>query len=79
MKFFICLMFSIFITKSFTQDTIKYKPDIVIYKDGKVQQKEFNSSKNYIKVVYQYDQYGILISRWWYNKENKLISVVLDN
>lgn len=72
-------MFSIFLTCSFTQDTIKYGKDIVIYKDGKIQQKEFNSSKNYIKVIYQYNQNGILIRRWWYDKYGRLLSVVLDN
>lgn len=79
MKCVIAILFSIFLTYSFTQDTIKYGKDIVIYKDGKIQQKEFNSSKNHIKVIYQYDQNGILIRRWWYNKEGKLISVSLDN
>jgi UDP-N-acetylmuramyl tripeptide synthase len=78
MKCVISLLFSIFLTCSFTQDTIKYGKDIVIYKDGKIQQKEFNSSKNYIKVVYQYNQYGVLVRRWWYNKEGELISVSLD-
>lgn len=79
MKWVIALLFSIFLTYSFTQDTIKYGKDIVIYKDGKIQQKEFNSSKNYIKVIYQYDQNGILIRRWWYDKYGRLLSVVLDN
>jgi hypothetical protein len=79
MRVIIALLFSIFLTCSFTQDTIKYGVDIVIYKEGKIQQKEFNSSKNYIKIVYQYDQYGVLIRRWWYNKEGKLIGVVLDD
>ena len=79
MKCVISLLFSIFLTCSFTQDTIKYGKDIIIYKDGKIQQKEFNSSKNHIKVIYQYNQYGVLVRRWWYNKEGELISVSLDN
>lgn len=64
---------------SFTQDTIKNGKDFTIYKDGKIIQKEFYSSKNYIKIIYQYDECGILIRRFWYNKEGKQLSVSLDN
>ena len=79
MRINVSLFFCIFFTYSFTQDTIKYDKDIIIYKDGKVIQKEFNSSENYIKIVYQYNEYGVLVRRWWYNKQGKLLSVCLDN
>ncbi len=79
MRINMCLFFCIFFTYSFTQDTIKNGKDIIIYKDGKVIQKEFNSSENYIKIVYQYNECGVLIRRWWYNKQGKLLSVCLDN
>ena len=62
-----------------TADTIKNGKDFTIYKDGKIIQKEFYSSKNYIKIIYQYDKCGILIRRIWYNKEGKQLSVSLDN
>lgn len=63
----------------FAQDTIKDGKNFIIYKDGRIIKKEFFSSKNYIKIVYQYDECGVLIRRCWYNKEGKLISVALDN
>jgi hypothetical protein len=72
---FLLILLPIF---SFPQDTIK-TDDIIIYKDGKIIQKEFSSSDNYIKIVYQYDQNGVLIRRWWYNKKDELIAVTLDD
>ena len=64
---------------SFTQDTIRYGVDIIIYKNGKIIQKEFSSSESYIKIIYQYNEYGILIRRFFYNNNNELLNIILDN
>ena len=61
------------------QDTIKKGNDLEIIKDGKIIQKEFRSSKNFIKIIYFYDSGGLLIYRRWYNKNNKLLGVSLEN
>lgn len=79
MRTFITLSFFIFILNIFSQDTIKDDLNILIYKQGRLCQKEFRSSENHIKIVYQYDLNGILIRRWWYDSNEKLISVSLDN
>lgn len=72
------ILLNIFVS-SFSQDTIRISDDLHIYKDGKIIQKEFRSSKNYIKIIYFYDNSGVLIHRCWYNKNGKLLSVSLEN
>lgn len=79
MRFITLTILLLMVNCYFSQDTIKLGVDLIILESGKVIQKEFNSSKNYIKVVYQYDEKGILKRRMWYNKEGKLLSVCLDN
>ena len=80
MRFVSLLTFFLsFFNNSFTQDTVKIGKDLIIFKDKKIIQKEFNSSKNYIKIVYQYNEFGVLVRRYWYNSEGKLLSVCLDN
>lgn len=73
MRILLVIIFINFINWSFTQDTI-----INIYKNGRIYQKKF-ITKNYIKIVYEYNESGILIRRYWYNKEGKLLSVSLDD
>ena len=77
MRTIITLIFLIITYLSHSQDTTKY--DIIIYKNEKIIQKEFKSSRRYVKIVYQYDERGILIRRWWYDKNNNLIGVSLEN
>ena len=52
MRTFITLSFFIFILNIFSQDTIKDDLNILIYKQGRLCQKEFRSSENHIKIVY---------------------------
>jgi len=79
MRILILIILLIFTNISFTQDTTFSGKDIYIYKDGRLIQKEFNSSENFIKVVYVYDDFGILVRRFWYNKNGKLIGATLDD
>lgn len=79
MRLILTLLFLLLFQICFTQDTMRYGKDIVIYKEGKVIQKEFSSSQNFIKIVFEYNNSGILIRRWWYDKNGKLLSVTLDN
>ena len=85
-KFNIYLMRSLFTVVflmtfnwSFTQDTVFHDKDMIIYFNKKVVQKEFFSSTNYIKIVYQYNELGVLVRRFWYNKDGELVSCTLDN
>lgn len=79
MKVLMMFLFLLVESFSFTQDTIRYGKDFIIYKEGKIIQKEFFSSKNYIKIVYVYNEFGVLTRRLWYNKDGKLLSVSLDD
>lgn len=78
MRILLSIIFIIFINWSFAQDTIR-NVDIIIYKNDRIIQKEFKSSKNYIKIIYEYDEFGTLIRRYWYNKEGELLGVSLDD
>lgn len=62
----------------FCQDTLKIRKDIYIYKNNKIIQKEFYSSKNYIKIIYQYNEEGVIIHRFWYNRQGKLLGTTLE-
>jgi hypothetical protein len=75
--FLIFILLNIF--NSFAQDTIKGDVDLKIYKGDKIIQREFKSSKNYIKIIYVYNSNGLLIYRRWYNKSGKLLGVSLEN
>jgi hypothetical protein len=75
--FLIFILLNIF--NSFAQDTIKGVVDLKIYKGDKIIQREFKSSKNYIKIIYVYNSNGLLIYRRWYNKSGKLLGVSLEN
>lgn len=77
MRVFFVFLFILIFNLSFSQDTTHY--DIIIYKGDKIIQKEFKSSKRYVKICYQYSENGILIRRWWYDKNGKLIGVSLEN
>ncbi len=79
MRFILTFSFTFLFVICFAQDTVKYGKDIVIYMNDKVVQKIFSSSENYIKIVFEYNDCGILIRRWWYDKNGKLLSVTLDN
>jgi hypothetical protein len=78
MRILLLIIFIIFLNRSFAQDTIR-NVDIIIYKNDRIIQKEFKSSKNYIKIIYEYDEFGTLIRRYWYNKEGELLGVSLDD
>ena len=78
MRILLSIIFIIFINWSFAQDTIR-NVDIIIYKNDRIIQREFKSSKNYIKIIYEYDEFGTLIRRYWYNKEGELLGVSLDD
>ena len=73
MRVVLASLFLFLFNYCFTQDTLKSGFDFT----GKIVQKEFNSSQNYIKIVYQYDDCGVLIRRLWYNKDGIVISVCL--
>jgi hypothetical protein len=62
-----------------SQDTVIHNSVILIYHEGKIQQKIFNDSKNQIKIVYYYDSQGVLRKRIWYNSKGNIISICLDN
>lgn len=74
MKYLIFL-FIMFFNYSYGQE---YR-DTTIYKDSLIYKKIFFSSKNQITVIYIYDDKGVLIKRYWYNKENELIGVCFDD
>jgi hypothetical protein len=76
MKIF--LMFLMFSFSSLCQDTIYNGVYFSIIDCNKVVEKIFKSSK-YIKIIYEYNSDGILIRRYWYNKDGKLLGVILDN
>lgn len=78
MRILLIVLFLFTLNLSFSQDTTKTISSIYIYKSGKIIQKEF-FGKIYIKTIYQYDESGVLIRRWWYNKKGELISVSLDD
>lgn len=61
----------------YAQDTI-VKRNLIIYSNGKIIQKEFYD-KNYIKIIYQYNNSGVLVRRWWYDSSGKIIGVILDD
>jgi hypothetical protein len=75
----ILLFFILLSTSAFTQDTIFFGKDFVVKENGLVMEKSFRSSKNWIRIVYQYDSNGILIRRYWYSREGKIIGVSFDN
>ncbi len=74
-------IFMIFILLSinvFSQDTTYFGKDFVVKQNDLIIEKNFRNSKSWIKIVYQYNSEGILIRRYWYNKEGRLLSVSLD-
>lgn len=75
----ILLFFILLSTRAFTQDTIFFGKDFIVKENELLIEKSFRSSKNYIRVIYHYNSDGILLRRYWYNKEGKLLSVTLDN
>lgn len=75
----ILLFFILLSTSAFTQDTIFFGKDFIVKENELLIEKSFRSSKNYIRVIYHYNSDGILLRRYWYNKEGKLLSVTLDN
>lgn len=79
MRVLFIILFFCGITNCFTQDTIIHGKDIFIYTNGKISEKIFKSSKNYIKIVYQYNECGLLIRRKWYDVNGKLLSVCVDD
>ena len=79
MRVLFIILFFCGITNCFPQDTIIQGKDTFIYINGKISEKIFKSSQNYIKIVYQYDEYGLLIRRKWYDVNGKLLSVCVDN
>lgn len=79
MRILLVGLFLLILNSTFAQDTTLSENCIYIYKEKKLIQKEFYSSKNYIKVIYKYNECGILSRRYWYNRENKLIGVSLDD
>lgn len=79
MRFILTFLFLFLFVICFAQDTVRYGEDIVIYKNDKIIQKIFLSSENYIKIVFEYNDCGVLIRRCWYDKNGKLLSVTLDN
>lgn len=78
MRILLVGLFLLILNSTFAQDTVKLVNGIYIYKDKKLMQKEFYSSKNYIRVVYEYNEDGILLRRFWYNKEGRVIGLSLD-
>lgn len=78
MRILLVGLFLLILNCTFAQDTVKLAYDIYIYKDKKLMQKEFYISKNYIRVVYEYNEDGILLRRFWYNKEGRIIGLSLD-
>lgn len=75
----IFLIFILFNLNVFSQDTTYFGKDFEVRKDGKLIEKNFRGTKNWIKIVYQYNSDGLLIRRYWYNKEGKILSVSLEN
>lgn len=79
MRILLTIFFISFNSWSFTQDTIRNLNGIIIYQDDRIIQKEFLNSKNYVKIIYEYDEFGTLIRRYWYNKKDELLGVSLDD
>ena len=79
MKQFLVIVFICFYSILFSQDTTIHNKDIYIYRNGKISEKIFKSSPNLIRVVYIYDDCGLLIYRKWYNKDGELLSVAVGD
>lgn len=75
----VVLIFLLITVNIFSQDTTYFGKDFEVKKNGVLIEKNFRSSKNWIKIVYHYNSDGILMRRYWYNKDGKILSVSLDN
>jgi hypothetical protein len=75
----ILIFFILLSTGAFTQDTIFFGKDFVVKQNGLVIENNFISSKNWIRIIYQYDLNGVLIRRYWYGKDGKIVSVSFEN
>lgn len=72
------ILFLLFSINCLSQDTVKYQNFFIVYDGVKILEKRF-IDKNSVKIVYQYNSSGILVRRWWYDKNNNLISVSLED
>lgn len=74
----IFMLFILLSINVFSQDTTYFGKDFVVKQNDLIIEKNFISSKKWIKIIYQYNSDGILIRRYWYNREGRLLSVSLD-
>lgn len=78
MRIILSILFSFILNHYLSQiDTVKFDYYIEIYKDGKIIKKEFKNEQM-VKIVYCYDSVGVLVRRYWYDKNNRLIGVSLE-
>jgi hypothetical protein len=73
------LFFIFFSFLSYSQDTVFYEKNFTVMNNNLIIEKNFRGSKNWVKIVYQYSPDGVLLRRYWYNKNGELLSISLDN
>jgi len=63
----------------YSKDTIRYDNIVLIFKDNFISQRIFyKKNKVDIRIVYIYDEKGLLIRRVWYNSKGKIMGIVID-